>query len=473
MPQAVLFATVVSAALMGLVIAVAERRRWAGDVGDGVQRFHGYWVTRLGGLAILLALALWLAFAPQAPAGVSAVLWLSCLLPAFAAGLAEDCTRSVGAWPRLVATFAGAALAWSLLDVQIVRLGPDWLDARLAELPLLSLALTVLFVGGMPHAVNLIDGYNGLAGTYALLTLLAIASVAGAVGDAPLACVALGAAAATGGFLLWNFPGGRIFLGDGGAYLLGTVIAFLAVRLVRDHPQVAPTFAALLVAYPTCEVLFSIWRKVVRRGGSAFEPDGVHLHMLLYKRLARSCRAGVGAEEARLRNAATTLYAMPLLLGAVVPALLWWGDATTLTLAALGLAFAYLRLYASLARFGMPAVLRLPAAPWEWAWEWAAKQADSAATLRSSVKRLATRARPARPSRARSAASASNSAIACVSRDSSPGGTSTPAPLPASSATAPTAVAMTGTPAAMASIRATGIPSMVLARITASTARRR
>lgn len=469
MPQAVLFAIAVSAVLTGLVIVVAERRQWAGDVTTGVQRFHGHWVTRLGGLAILLALACWLAGAPGVPERAQGALWLACLLPAFAAGLAEDWTGRVGAWPRLAATFAGAALAWSVLDVQLVRLGPAWLDARLAELPLASLGLTVLLVGGMAHAVNLIDGYNGLAGTYALLTLLAIAWVAAAVGDAQLAWLALGLAGTTAGFLAWNFPGGRIFLGDGGAYLLGTMIAFLLVRLVRDHAEVAPAFAALLVAYPTCEVLFSIWRKRILRGRSPLQPDGVHLHMLLYKRLARSCRRDVGPDEARLRNAATTLYAAPLLLGAVVPALLWWSEGARLAVATLALAAAYLGGYAALVRFAMPAALRLPAAPWAWA----AKPASSRATVRSSLKRWSTRARPAWPSLARSVGLSTSAAIAPARRASSPGGTSSPAPLPTSSATPPTAVAMTGRPAAIASMSATGMPSAVLARITASTRRER
>lgn len=469
MPLAVLFVTLLAVALTALLISVAEARQWAGDVAPGIQRFHGHWVTRLGGVAVFAVLALWLLGGPVDLDARAAFTWLACLAPAFCAGLAEDVTGRASARARLALTLGGAALAWLLLDVRVERLGLGALDGALAHAPLLSLAVSVLLVGGMAHAVNIIDGANGLAGSFALLALLAIAYVAGCVGDAPVAGIALGAAGATAGFLYWNFPRGRVFLGDGGAYLLGTVVAFLAVKLVRGHPQVSPLFAALLLAYPAWETLFSIYRKRVLRGRSPLEPDGAHLHMLLYKRLARSCRPGAGAAERVLRNSATTLYAAPLLIGSVVPAAIGWDHPPGLAVGVGLVVAAYLGAYCALARLRVPRGLRLSAA----AGVWLANRASSFSAARPMANRRATRLRPAVASVARSGASRSSDSMAQVSAAVSPTGTSRPEPPASSSGTPPAAVAITGTPAAMASISATGMPSRVLARTTPSTMPRR
>lgn len=462
-----LLAAVIGLVLTGLVIRAAEAGAWAGDVAPGVQRFHTHWVTRLGGVAVLLTLAAWLLLGPLGLPEGRAALWLACLMPAFLAGLCEDLTGRIGPAVRLLLTLGGAATAWLVLEVQVLRLGPSALDALLQQWPLASLLLSALMVGGAAHAVNIIDGVNGLAATYALLSFLAIAHVAGAVGDPQLAGIALGAAVATAAFLAWNFPLGRVFLGDGGAYLLGTVIAFLLVRLVRDHEQVSPMFAALLMAYPVWETLFSMHRKLVLRGQSAMRPDGLHLHMLVYKRLARSCGALRPGEQV-LRNSATTLYALPLLLGAVIPAAAFWDDGLTLLTFCALLVLGYLRLYRGLVRFGMPSALRLSAL----LDMVAANRASSASAIVSTEKSLATLAAPARPSRARSGASAASVRIAAASARTSPGGTSSPAPSPSSSGTPPTAGAMAGRPKAIASISATGMPSSRLASTTPSTVRR-
>lgn len=63
---------------------------------------------------------------------------------------------------------------------------------------------------------------------------------------------------------------GKIFLGDGGAYLLGYFIAEISVLLVLRNPEVSPWFPLLVVAYPVVEALFSIYRRNILKGVSAF-----------------------------------------------------------------------------------------------------------------------------------------------------------------------------------------------------------
>lgn len=122
------------------------------------------------------------------------------------------------------------------------------------------MGLAVLAIGGLPHAFNIIDGYNGLAGMVAVLISLALVHVALQLGDRQLAAVLVVLVGATAGFLVWNYPHGKIFAGDGGAYLWG-VIAYGCVALVARHPEVSPWFPMLLLCYPVSETLFSIYRK--------------------------------------------------------------------------------------------------------------------------------------------------------------------------------------------------------------------
>jgi UDP-N-acetylmuramyl pentapeptide phosphotransferase/UDP-N-acetylglucosamine-1-phosphate transferase len=195
-----------SLALGLAVIALARRYNVGADSHTGVQRFHDHWAPRLGGVAIYVSLSLWILLVVDEiqPDFARALTWVLCLTPAFAIGLVEDLTQKVGSWTRLMTTMGSAALAWWLLSAQVVRLGLPALDAWLAATPVASLLVTMLFVGGAAHALNIIDGYNGLASSYAIAVLMAILVVAGQVQDIKLVYVAAGAIAATLGFFVLN-----------------------------------------------------------------------------------------------------------------------------------------------------------------------------------------------------------------------------------------------------------------------------
>ena len=149
-----------------------------------------------------------------------------------------------------------------------------------------AVALTLLCVTGVANAINIIDGFNGLASMCVLMMLLAIAYVGFAGRRHARRHVALIAAGAVLGFFIWNFPAGLIFLGDGGAYFLGFVLAELSVLLLARNPQVSPMFPLLLCAYPIFETVFSMYRRRVLRGvADRAQPDGIHLHTLIHRRL--------------------------------------------------------------------------------------------------------------------------------------------------------------------------------------------
>src|SRR5690606_10145938 len=130
---------------------------------------------------------------------------------------------------RLLLTLVSGGLAVWLLELNVPRLGLPWLDAMLRREPWLGMGIVLLAIAGLPHAFNIIDGYNGLAGMVALIVTLALAHVCLQVGDRSLAALLVCTAAATGGFLVWNYPRGMLFAGDGGAYVWGVVIALASL----------------------------------------------------------------------------------------------------------------------------------------------------------------------------------------------------------------------------------------------------
>lgn len=354
-------------ACLGCAFLIEAGRASAARYGQSMpQRFHAGHVPRIGGAAIFLGCSVgWAAMAlvpgPLGLAGrtpTQALAWWSVMLLAAGAGLLEDITHRVGARWRLLLTLLGGGVAALALDARIERLDLPWLETFWAAAPWLGAVLAVVAIGGLPHAFNLIDGYNGLAGGVALVGCLALAWVAQQVGDAWLAGLAWVTAGATAGFLVWNYPRGRVFAGDGGAYLWGAVMAVISVQLVQRHAQVSAWFPALLLIYPIWEALFSIYRKIAR-GQSPGKPDALHFHQLIYRRVVRDPVAAGDPARMLSRNNRTSPYLWALNLMAVIPAALFWRDSAILMVfCAVFVAF-YVASYLRIARFRVPSWIRL------------------------------------------------------------------------------------------------------------------
>ena len=347
---------IVSLAATLLVIRSADRHAHlsADHELDGPQKFHARPVPRIGGLGLASALvagALMAQFT-QSPLAGSLWLLLASALPAFSAGLIEDLTKNVSPAKRLCATAVSAALAAWWLDAVIRRTDIPGVDL-LVHIPLGAVALTMLVVAGVANATNIIDGFNGLASMCVMFMLLALAYVGLQVGDRLVVTSALMTAGAVLGFFLWNFPAGLIFLGDGGAYLLGFLVADLGVLLIARNPGVSPLFPLLLCAYPIFETVFTIYRRKLK-GTSAAHPDGIHLHSLVHRRLIRPLLGEPPEDSLRARNSMTSPYLWLLCSLSVIPAMVWWRSSAVLALCIGLFMVAYTALYWSIVRFKVP-----------------------------------------------------------------------------------------------------------------------
>lgn len=342
-----------------LTIASARHLKVGADEGVGVQKFHSHWVPRLGGVPIFVALSSsLLAMAWATSTEVNATLaFIVCVLPAFCIGLVEDVTRRAGVLVRLVFTMISAALGWWLLDAQLIRLDIPYIDTLLATYGLTAFVLTLVAAAGIAHAVNIIDGYNGLSGFFVTVVFLSLSCVAYQVDDIFVCRAALLAAASTFGFLCWNFPHGKIFMGDAGAYLLGFTVALLSILLVVRHSEVSPWFPMLLVMHPVWETLFSMYRRSRYGLSEMGRPDALHLHSLVYRRLVKHYGVSRISEYRVQRNATASVYLWIASVLCAIPAIVFWRDTHTLMVFCAVFAGTYVVLYRKLVRFKVPRVL--------------------------------------------------------------------------------------------------------------------
>jgi len=332
------------------------------------QRAHEGHVPRVGGIALLCGmvvawlLGLWQTKLAGDPGALAlstqeTLCWIALMLPAVLGGIAEDLTQRLSARWRLLLTLASGMVALWLLDVQVPRLGLPWLDNMLHAVPWLGVAIALLAITGLPHAINIIDGYNGLSGVVSLVICLALTHVCLQVGDRALAALLISLAAATGAFLLWNYPLGLLFAGDGGAYLWGVVIAVASLLLVQRHADVSPWFPVVLLIYPICETIFSSYRKWVR-GGSPVEADKLHLHQLIYRRVVDAVSYDDESRTVLARNNRTAPYLWCFCVLTVVPAVVFWNNTWVLMLLCLLFSTAYVAIYIAIVRFKVPGWVR-------------------------------------------------------------------------------------------------------------------
>ena len=360
---ATLFAFAVS--VIATLLLVRSARMHAHHSGDHdfskPQKVHAVAVPRIGGLGIVLGLvaaAAVMKWKQGAEAGDFAFLLMACAAPAFVAGFIQDFTEAITPRGRLLATGASALLAFFVLDAGIRYTaipGLDWI----VSFGIGSLLLTMFTVAGIANAINIIDGFNGLASMCVMLMLAAVGYVAFEVGDSLIGVLALAGVGAVLGFFIWNFPSGLIFLGDGGAYFLGFFVAEVSILLLVRNDSVSPLFPLLVCFYPAFETLFSMYRRLLLRQQPAHMPDGIHLHSLVYRRVIRWAVGDRSVKARTKRNSMTSPVLWALCMASLLPAVLFWDNTLMLTLALMVFALTYVGLYWRIVRFRSPRLLRL------------------------------------------------------------------------------------------------------------------
>ncbi len=306
------------------LLPLAHRHGWLDQ--PSPRRIHLQPTPRLGGLAMYAALALSLG-----------VLALVRLLPAYTAAAIVICggvLMLVGLVDDLWGLPASAKLLFQVLvavatvvgfQISIRAITLPWLGSFYLQSSAVGYALTVFWLLGMINTVNLSDGIDGLAAGLASVFALVLFVVGLRIGqeNLPLYACALGGAAV--GFLRYNFPPARVFMGDSGSMFLGYTIGALSVLGTAKLAT-----GLLVMGLPVADVAYSIVRRH-RTGAPVQLPDKEHLHhrfismgmsqrqtALLFYALALAFGSGalVQQREGRL--------AVLVLLGCVSLLIIWY-----------------------------------------------------------------------------------------------------------------------------------------------------
>lgn len=225
-----------AAPLIGFAVAVAATgaaralatKRGLLDQPDARRRTHTVPTPRLGGLGVLIGIAVsLLALRLLGEPVLVPTSWLVGGLGFVLIGLADD----------LAPRGRGLAAKWKFALLAAVAAGAVWLGLRFDGRPfgpwmsldfgVAAAPMTVLWFLAVVNVVNFMDGIDSITGTIAVV-VLAVAAGAGSIALSPIYGASAGAVI---GFLVWNAPRARIFLGDGGAYLLGFLVAAAPCRI--------------------------------------------------------------------------------------------------------------------------------------------------------------------------------------------------------------------------------------------------
>ena len=206
-------------------------------------------------------------------------------------------------------------MALEIIDYIIYFLGLR----LLASVSLISVIITIIVSGGICHAVNLLDGLNGLSICWAICAAIAMAVMALSVNDMAVFRLLILLIGASIGILVWNFPLGKIFLGDAGAYTLGHVLAWMALLLMNRHPEISPLALLLIFVWPITDMLLSMLRRK-KSGRPIGQPDRLHFHQMVMRVLEIKFFTHA---RWKLTNPLGTLIILPMAIAPMVLAIVF------------------------------------------------------------------------------------------------------------------------------------------------------
>ncbi len=246
------------------------------------QAFHESSVSITGGVCIFLSLLV-IYFDFLLFKNIFFSEYLSFCTLFFILGFIDDLRISIKPIIRLLLMAIFLIVLVEYNNFYIERTGIEFLNNWLKNSKFISIFFVSLCFLFIINGANLIDGYNGLLGFHSLIILTNLLLVNYFNANNELATLLFFSILILITFLIFNFPRAKVFLGDGGSYLLGTFIAISTIKTSILNPQISPFYFCILLFYLFFEVFFSFFRKLLKEKKPPIHPDEKHLHMLLYK----------------------------------------------------------------------------------------------------------------------------------------------------------------------------------------------
>ncbi len=247
---------------------------------QNIQKIHDNYIPPFGGLIIFISFYFYLFIFYKQENFFTYFYVLIPSLLIICVSTIEDLFNNVKPIVRFIIIFISSIIYCALNDelpvIEIWILGEILNNYSLLNILFFSICLTALTNG-----MNMIDGMNGLAGMTSLCILSSLISLLILFNyDEVNIKILFVLAGILIIFLFFNFPFGKIFLGDTGAYWIGWILGALIIEIF-NNAELNTWIAPLLLFYPTMEVVFSTLRKLYNKGNPLL-PDLDHLHLKLY-----------------------------------------------------------------------------------------------------------------------------------------------------------------------------------------------
>ncbi len=246
------------------------------NIYDGVQKIHDGYVPRVGGLILFIFTLMYGLF------NDNYIFQYFCLssITLFFITIKEDLFHNVRARTRLIFCCISIVTFLLITNFDFPYINFYFLNFINDYFFLVSIffifSLLVLING-----CNMIDGSNGLLNFTALCILINLSLLDhNQIFHAEIYTLIYFHLT----FMLFNFPMGKIFLGDSGAYLIGFILGIMTIQVINVY-NLNPYLAIFILIYPCFEVLFSIIRKYFYEKISPLNPDPYHIHLKIYSLL--------------------------------------------------------------------------------------------------------------------------------------------------------------------------------------------
>ena len=253
---------------------------------QAIQRIHDQETPRLGGLIYILSLIIFaFSFKVDEASSVLKTTLIS-LAPVFLIALKEDLFHNTKPKNRFIALIFSACLFFLIYSGPLPDLHNIPLVSKLLSFKIGIFMLLILGIITTANGMNLIDGVHGLCGFSALTILGALLFLAHTTSDNLIFELTFNLILLFLPFIIYNYPYGKIFLGDLGAYSLGFLLSVITIIFFGRHPDLTPWLAVLLLVYPLIEASFSFTRRLLNQI-SVTQPDISHIHLKLFYLLKR------------------------------------------------------------------------------------------------------------------------------------------------------------------------------------------
>jgi UDP-N-acetylmuramyl pentapeptide phosphotransferase/UDP-N-acetylglucosamine-1-phosphate transferase len=246
------------------------------------QSFHSSPVPRFGGFVIILLSFFYLFFFQKINIFSYSIISLGLLFSVL--GFFSDIKINIKPEIRLLFMFLISIFVIYLFEIKVTYVEFEFLDNLIKSNKIFSSLFVCMCLVFVINGCNFIDGFNGLLiGQYLIilsilyLIIYKISNIDYLVNFIFLSII-IGLS-----FLIFNFPFGKIFLGDSGSYFLGTVLSLIIIEINKLNLNISPFFFACLLFYIFFEVIFSFFRKILIKRISPLNPDRQHLHMLFFQ----------------------------------------------------------------------------------------------------------------------------------------------------------------------------------------------